>query len=259
MPYAEVCGARLFYEDVGEGTPLLLLPGALGTGRSDFGPQLDALPRRGVRVISPDPRGYGKSRPPRRDFPIDFYQRDARDFATLMETLDCPRYALGGWSDGAITSLFLALDRPACVSRLALWGGNAYVTQDDIDAYETTRSVADWSSRAAAPMQELYGDDFQPLWSGWCDVQQALLAAGGDLWPGAAVGDSLSHAVDARRERSPGAGLPRPLSATAHRGRPPARLSGRQAQHSSRTRRRVQRPARRISGAGIRRRRNIGG
>lgn len=181
MPYADVCGVRLFYEDVGEGIPFLLLPGALGTGRSDFGPQLDALPRRGVRVISPDPRGYGKSRPPRRDFPIDFYQRDARDFATLMETLDCPRYALGGWSDGAITSLFLALDRPACVSRLALWGGNAYVTQDDIDAYETTRSVADWSPRAAAPMQELYGDDFQPLWTGWCDVQQALLAAGGDL------------------------------------------------------------------------------
>ena len=181
MPYAEVCGTRLFYEDVGEGTPLLLLPGALGTGRSDFGPQLDALPRHGVRVISPDPRGYGRSRPPRRDFPIDFYQRDARDFATLMETLDCPRYALAGWSDGAITSLFLTLDRPAGVTRLALWGGNAYVTQDDIDAYETTRLLADWSPRAAAPMQALYGDDFQPLWSGWCDVQQALLAAGGDL------------------------------------------------------------------------------
>lgn len=181
MPYAEISGFKLFYEDVGNGAPFLLLPGALGTGRSDFGPQLDALPKHGVRVISPDPRGYGKSRPPLREFPIDFYRRDARDFAELMQTLGCPRYALGGWSDGAITGLFLALQHPERINRLALWGGNAYLAQEDIDAYETTRSVADWSPRAAAPMQALYGDDFQALWSGWCDVQQALYKAGGDL------------------------------------------------------------------------------
>ena len=125
----------------GKGLPLLLLPGALGTGQSDFAPQLQALPQRGIRVVVPDPRGYGKSRPPEREFPPDFYQQDVHDFAALMETLGCSTYAVGGWSDGAIASLLLTLAYPQRVTRMAAWGGNAYVTQEDIDVYETTRNV----------------------------------------------------------------------------------------------------------------------
>ena len=109
MPYANIRGVRLHYEDLGEGPPFLLLPGALGTGRSDFAPQLEALPQRGIRVVVPDPRGYGKSRPPEREFPADFYQQVVHDFAALMETLGCSTYAVGGWSDGAIAGLLLAL------------------------------------------------------------------------------------------------------------------------------------------------------
>jgi valacyclovir hydrolase len=181
MPYADIRGVRLHYEDLGEGTPFLLLPGALGSGQSDFEPQLEALPQRGLRVIVPDPRGYGKSRPPEREFPSDFYQQDAHDFAALMETLGCSTYAVGGWSDGANASLLLTLAYPQRVTRMAVWGGNAYATQEDIDAYETTRCVADWAPRAAAPMRAMYGDDFQALWTRWCDAQQRFLKAGGDL------------------------------------------------------------------------------
>ena len=181
MPYADVRGVRLHYEDLGNGLPFLLLPGALGSGQSDFAPQLEALPQRGIRVVAPDPRGYGQSRPPERTFPPDFYQQDVYDFSALMETLGCATYAVGGWSDGAIASLLLTLAYPQRVTRMAIWGGNAYVTQVDIKAYETTRRVADWSPRAAAPMRAMYGDDFQALWSRWCDAQQRLLQAGGDL------------------------------------------------------------------------------
>ena len=181
MPYADIRGARLHYEALGEGSPCLLLSGALGTGQSDFAPQLEVLPQRGIRVIAPDPRGYGKSRPPEREFPPDFYQQDVHDFAALMETLGCSTYAVGGWSDGAIAGLLLTLAYPQRVTRMAVWGGNAYVTQADIDAYETTRNVSDWAPRAAAPMRAMYGDGFQALWTRWCDAQQALLKAGGDL------------------------------------------------------------------------------
>ena len=71
MPYAEIRGARLCYEERGKGTPLLCIPGALGTGATDFGPQLEEWSDC-FRVIAPDPRGYGRSRPPERDFPLDF-------------------------------------------------------------------------------------------------------------------------------------------------------------------------------------------
>lgn len=181
MPYAQVRGVNLYYEDRGQGQPLLLIPGALGTGQSDFGPQLEALPAEGLRVIAPDPRGYGKSRPPDRAFPLDFYEQDAQDCAALMAAIGCDSYAVGGWSDGAIIGLLLALNQPQRVSKLFIWGGNAYFTPEDIEAYEKTRSLTSWSPRMVQPMQAIYGDGLQDLWARWCDAMQALYQAGGEL------------------------------------------------------------------------------
>lgn len=181
MPYAQVRGVQLYYEDRGQGQPLLLIPGALGTGQSDFAPQLEALPATGLRVIAPDARGYGKSRPPQRAFPLDFYEQDALDCAALMETIGCDSYSVGGWSDGAIIGLLLTLNRPRNVSKLAIWGGNAYLTNEDIEAYEKTRSLSSWSPRMVQAMQQIYGDELQELWTAWCDAMLAILKAGGEV------------------------------------------------------------------------------
>ena len=71
-----------------------------------------------MQVVSFDPRGYGKSRPPERDFPLDFYQRDADDAAALMAALGHTRYGVMGWSDGAISAVMLAASQAAAVDRL---------------------------------------------------------------------------------------------------------------------------------------------
>jgi len=172
---------NLYYEDRGQGHPILLIPGALGTGQSDFGPQLEAWPNEGFRVIALDPRGYGKSRPPDRAFPPDFYQQDAQDCAALMDAIGCPSYAVGGWSDGAIIGLLLTLNRPQQVSKLIIWGGNAQVTAADIEGYERTRFLSSWSPRMVEAFRSLYGDELQGLWARWCDAQKALYQAGGEL------------------------------------------------------------------------------
>jgi valacyclovir hydrolase len=181
MPYAQVRGVHLYYEDRGQGQPLLLIPGALGTGQSDFGPQLETLPGEGLRVIAPDARGYGKSRPPARTFALDFYEQDALDCAALMDAIGCDSYAVGGWSDGAIIGLLLTLNRPRNVSKLAIWGGNAYLTNEDIEAYEKTRSLSSWSPRMVQAMGQIYGEELQTLWTAWCDAMLAILKAGGDV------------------------------------------------------------------------------
>lgn len=36
-------------------------------------------------MVAWDPRGYGHSRPPDRDFPGDFFERDAKDAVDLMK------------------------------------------------------------------------------------------------------------------------------------------------------------------------------
>ncbi|XP_077389842.1 valacyclovir hydrolase isoform X2 [Festucalex cinctus] len=80
-----VNGVDLYYEKAGSGNhAVLLLPGALGSTKTDFQPQLKSLNQDLFTVVGWDPRGYGQSRPPDRDFPLDFFERDARDAVDLM-------------------------------------------------------------------------------------------------------------------------------------------------------------------------------
>lgn len=58
---------------------LLLMPGALGSGTTDFKPQINDLPKLlpNFTIIAWDPPGYGKSIPPIRQFTTDFFAKDA--------------------------------------------------------------------------------------------------------------------------------------------------------------------------------------
>ena len=94
-------------EQAGQGAPLLLIPGALGTGAGDFAGRIAWFAERHFHVVAPDPRGYGKSRPPERDYPLDFYRRDADDMLALMSGLGHGRFCVLGWSDGANVAAFL--------------------------------------------------------------------------------------------------------------------------------------------------------
>ena len=63
------------------------LSGALGiTGcsRTDFGPQLNHFNKLDFTLVAIDPRGYGQSIPPYRDWPLEFIQRDAEDAMELI-------------------------------------------------------------------------------------------------------------------------------------------------------------------------------
>ena len=178
-----VNGVDLFYISKGSaGLPLLCMPGALGTAETDFPHQLSGLSNE-FQVVSYDPRGYGKSRPPVRDFPVDFYERDAADAAALMAGLGHSRYAVMGWSDGAISAVKLAASRRGAVEKLVIFGGNAYLSKDDIAAFEATRDVEKtWSARMKETHLPVYGDDLQPMWSAACDAWAAIFEErGGDI------------------------------------------------------------------------------
>ena len=149
-----------------------------GTADTDFAPQLRDLADT-MQVVSYDPRGYGQSRPPERDFPLDFYQRDADDAAALMAALGHTKYAVMGWSDGAISAVMLAAAHAANVDRLIMFGGNAYLTKDDIEAFEATRDVeATWSKRMKETHYPVYGAEVcQRMWGSAVDAWAGIFAA----------------------------------------------------------------------------------
>jgi valacyclovir hydrolase len=181
MPKLQLLEVAIHYESAGEGSPMLLLPGALGSGIVDFADQIAHFSQH-YRVIAPDPRGYGQSRPPTRDFPLDFYARDAEDAAALMAALGLHRYVILGWSDGANSATILAARYPERVTQLVVWGGNAYVSEEDLHGFQSMRSLATWSERAIAPLRLTYGEELQPLWESYITGLENIRANGGDLY-----------------------------------------------------------------------------
>ena len=93
-------GTKINYCTTGSGGHVvLLLPGALGTARSDFTPQLEGLNSLGkLTLVAWDPPGYGKSRPPNRTFPQNFFERDAYVAKKFMQSIGHDKFSVLGWS-----------------------------------------------------------------------------------------------------------------------------------------------------------------
>lgn len=137
-----VKGIQINYVKSGSGEKaVLLLPGALGSNWTDFKPQIDGLPTKlpGYSIVAWDPPGYGRSIPPARTFPTDFFHKDA-DWANSLMTnsLGFRRYSVLGWSDGGITGMILAAKYPNAVDKLVVWGSNAYVLPEELKIYDGT-------------------------------------------------------------------------------------------------------------------------
>ena len=113
-------GIKIYYEEYGQGTPLLLLSGG-GINRSirDFGKIIPDLSKQ-YRVIAPDTPGQGRSEQ------TDSLSYDLlTDFMSqLIDSLQIDSAYVMGWSDGAIVSLLLADKRADKVKKVISVGAN---------------------------------------------------------------------------------------------------------------------------------------
>lgn len=106
-------GRTLAYTDIGEAHwPCLVFFGGAPTSRLRIGYLEDAFRRQGVRVVSPDRPGYGRSSPkPRRsmaDWPLDV--------AALANALTLDRFMVAGHSSGGPYAVACAALLPERVS-----------------------------------------------------------------------------------------------------------------------------------------------
>lgn len=115
MPLVQVNGIDLYYEEAGDGPPLLLISGAPGT-TLDWEWFLPALSER-FRVVAFDNRGGGRSSAP----PGPYTTRQmADDAAALLDHLAIPRAHVVGLSLGGMIAQELALAYPTRIDRLVL-------------------------------------------------------------------------------------------------------------------------------------------
>lgn len=117
MPIAKLTDGELFYEEAGTGELLIMLPG-LGHDHSYFAKTVPLLAPH-ARVVTPDPRGLGRSSPAQ-SYSVEQW---AADLLQLITALGAPRAHLLGSSLGACVCMQAALDEPARVASLTLVAG----------------------------------------------------------------------------------------------------------------------------------------
>jgi pimeloyl-ACP methyl ester carboxylesterase len=118
MPFVEIPGARLWYDEVGEGPPLVCLHGGWGRGAMPFDDAAAVLAS-SVRLVFPDRRGYGRSTG-LDQLPVSYHQDAAADLVHFLDRLGIDRPILWGHSDGAIISALFAAAHPTRAAALVL-------------------------------------------------------------------------------------------------------------------------------------------
>ncbi|MDP2272092.1 MAG: alpha/beta hydrolase [Archangium sp.] len=115
MPTLSLQGRPSFYEDRGEGVPLLLFHGFPFSSQS-FWPQL-AAPPKGVRLLAPDHRGFGQSAP---GPGVSTMEAMAEDGLALLDALGIQSALVGGVSMGGYVAIALTRLDPGRVQGLVL-------------------------------------------------------------------------------------------------------------------------------------------
>ncbi|MBI1882247.1 MAG: alpha/beta hydrolase [Chloroflexi bacterium] len=126
--FAEVNGAKLYYEVMGEGHPLVLIHAGIADRRM-WDDQFDMFARH-YRVIRYDVRGFGKSRTIENTANASVLYSDHQDLYELLRFLDIDRIFVLGVSNGGRIATDFALAYPHMVTALipvaAALGGYEY-------------------------------------------------------------------------------------------------------------------------------------
>ncbi|HMQ08678.1 MAG TPA: alpha/beta hydrolase [Saprospiraceae bacterium] len=116
MPYLNINGCKIYYEDTGEGEETLVLSHGLLWSGEMFEKQVEHF-RSGYRVITFDHRGQGRSESTPSGYDMDQIYSDA---VGLLEALILTNVHFGGLSMGGFVAMRLGARRPDLVKSLIL-------------------------------------------------------------------------------------------------------------------------------------------
>lgn len=115
MPKVQVRDIEMYYEETGQGAPLLLIHG-LGSSRRDWEMQVPYFSRN-FRVITLDVRGHGQTDKPAGPYSIPLFAEDTAEF---MKILQIESAHVVGISMGGMIAFQLALIVPERIRSLVI-------------------------------------------------------------------------------------------------------------------------------------------
>jgi pimeloyl-ACP methyl ester carboxylesterase len=157
VPTIAVSDIAMYYEELGEGEPLLLLHGGFGSIDDLWGSwnSLVLFFARHYRVIQIEHRGHGRTDNPAGGLT---YAQIADDVAAFITAQNLAPVHVAGMSDGGIVALHLGMTRPELLRTITGVGVN-YRNDDRVDAVNETfihldpdaieRDSPDWAADLA--------------------------------------------------------------------------------------------------------------
>jgi pimeloyl-ACP methyl ester carboxylesterase len=122
--YIQANGLNIYYEEYGQGKPLLLIHGGALTADS-WQPYLAAFAKH-YRVITPDTRGHGRTANPTGSISFRLL---ADDVAALVHALDLQKPLIYGYSDGGQVALEIGMRYPDLLQALVVGGAHLELTE----------------------------------------------------------------------------------------------------------------------------------
>ena len=142
MAWFEHGTSRIYYEEQGSGTAVLVLPGFAGS-IEEFAALREALVAAGYRVIAADLPGSGRSEPQPRTYTATYFEDDARSFAALLQHLETGPAHLIGFSDGGDISLLMAALMSGVARSVVTWGAVGVLNDPSGQLREAMYNVVD--------------------------------------------------------------------------------------------------------------------
>jgi pimeloyl-ACP methyl ester carboxylesterase len=182
--YLTIHNTKIYYEEYGKGTPLLLLHQGLGS-IENLGEIIPELSKH-FRVIAPDAPGHGRSEQ------ADSLSGDllADYCSAIIDQLRLDSAYVMGWSMGGNTSLLLAANRPDKIKKVVSGGSNTKsggLTQEGRDllkeyTVEAVKEDEDWLKhyQGMNPQPEKwikFWEDTQKMWAREVKVPDDKLAS----------------------------------------------------------------------------------
>ena len=193
----DVNGVALYYEEQGEGDPVILIHGGFASSAS-WQAMLPHLVD-GFRVITPDSRGHGRSTNPAGELS---YPLIADDVAALIGALELARPVVGGWSDGGQVALELGARHPGVAGGLIVGGAYPDFGAGGLrEIFRGFMGADDAGTPDIAQLEENFGD-FAGVVKSWhpggAQQWQALVQQTAPMWLDYAglTPDDLQEIVD---------------------------------------------------------------
>ncbi len=152
MPFADVNGQHIYFEDSGGDGPAVIFSHGFLMDHEMFAPQVDALSDE-FRCITWDERGFGQTMA---SGPFTYYD-SAADCLALLDHLGIESAVLAGMSQGGFLSLRAALQAPARVKALVLIDTQSGVEDEaTLPGYDAMRD--EWMANGPANVQAVIAD-----------------------------------------------------------------------------------------------------